>query len=202
MTDTERKLRDAETQFRLAMQNHGDEETVRSCINAVISHGRSVTLVMQAESGATGLPLRAWYDRRMAELLASPRGPLLKFFNDQRVHTIHRGVVAPQQVTTRAMEFRVNGIPTNSEPTVTFYRFEGVRDYLPRSQRWCVSPVRALPRGATQAAYRMARQARSARDPVAQRCRSSSWHGARARRVLCRAGAGDRHPESTSTRRA
>jgi hypothetical protein len=78
VTDTEKKLRDAETQFRLALQSHGDEETVRSCINAFIAHGRSVTLVMQAESGATGLPLRAWYDSRMAALLASPSAPLLR----------------------------------------------------------------------------------------------------------------------------
>jgi len=46
------KLKDAATQFGLALAHHGDEEVVRSCINVVIDHGRSVTLVMQAECGA------------------------------------------------------------------------------------------------------------------------------------------------------
>ena len=50
MTDTETKLQDAVTQFDLAA-NTDDEAMVRSCINAMIDMGRSVTLVMQNESG-------------------------------------------------------------------------------------------------------------------------------------------------------
>lgn len=49
MTDTEMKLLDAVTQFDLAA-NSDDEAMVRSCINAMIDMGRSVTLVMQKES--------------------------------------------------------------------------------------------------------------------------------------------------------
>ena len=46
MTDTETKLQDAVTQFDLAA-NTDDDAMVRSCINAMIDMGRSVTLVMQ-----------------------------------------------------------------------------------------------------------------------------------------------------------
>ncbi len=44
------------------------------------------------------------------------------------------GLKSVQQVTTKAMDFRVNGVPTSGEPSVTFYRFEEVRDYLPHDR--------------------------------------------------------------------
>lgn len=132
-TETELKLQDAETQWRLALNNNDNEEVVRSCINSVISSGRSMTFVMQTES--SGNPeLKAWYDAKMAALLASPTtGPLLKFFNDRRVHTIHRGVVPTPRVTARITEMHLNGVqvPTSPASTMSFYRFDGVHDYLP-----------------------------------------------------------------------
>lgn len=51
MTETETKLHDAEVQLDLAA-NTDDEAVVRSCINEMIAMGRSVTLVMQRESGS------------------------------------------------------------------------------------------------------------------------------------------------------
>lgn len=70
MTETELKFRDAETQLQLAFAHHGDDEIVRSCVNSVISHGRSVTFVMQVE--CSGHPqLAAWYDQQMAALQSS-----------------------------------------------------------------------------------------------------------------------------------
>jgi hypothetical protein len=67
MTDTETKLQDAVTQFDLAANTDG-EAMVRSCINAMIDMGRSVTLVMQKESGPHPA-LTQWYERRMATLM-------------------------------------------------------------------------------------------------------------------------------------
>jgi hypothetical protein len=99
MTDTETKLQDAVTQFDLAA-NADDEAMVRSCINAMIDMGRSVTLVMQKESGLYPT-LTQWYETRMAELMHSADAPLMKFFNERRVHTIHKGVVRPLRDTPR-----------------------------------------------------------------------------------------------------
>jgi hypothetical protein len=133
MTETELKFTDAATQFGLAMTHHHDEAVVRSCINAVIDHGRSVTFVMQKESGEKGCPLRDWYDDQMKSLLESSRGGLLKFFNDRRVHTTHTGVVRPQLVVAEATHVRRNGVmvPVDGTTTVKWYRFEGVREYIP-----------------------------------------------------------------------
>ena len=33
------------------------------------------------------------YEGRMSELMRSADAPLMKFFNERRVHTIHKGVV-------------------------------------------------------------------------------------------------------------
>jgi hypothetical protein len=133
MTETEMKFNDAATQFGLAMAHHHDEEVVRSCINAVIDHGRSVTFVMQSESGEAGCPLRDWYDDKMKILLASPRGGLLRFFNDRRVYTTHNGVVRPRLMLAEATHVKRNGVlvPVSGASTVKWYRFEGVREYIP-----------------------------------------------------------------------
>jgi hypothetical protein len=127
MTETELKLRDAETQLRLALQNTENEEVVRSCINSLISAARSVTFVMQRESSGNG-DLNAWYDDQIALMLASPFAPLLKFFNEKRVYSIHRGVVSPQRVTTKVTDFKMNDVAVGREPTMIFYRFENVQE--------------------------------------------------------------------------
>jgi hypothetical protein len=126
MTDTETKLHDAVTQFDLAA-NTDEEAMVRSCINAMIGMGRSVTLVMQKESGPYPA-LTQWYETRMAELMHSPDAPLMKFFNERRVHTIHKGVVRPLRDTAMVTDSTVPGVPAGA--TIIMWRFEGTAEYL------------------------------------------------------------------------
>jgi hypothetical protein len=126
MTDTETKLHDAVIQFDLAA-NTEDEAMIRSCVNAMIDMGRSVTLVMQKESGPYPT-LTQWYERRMAELMHSTDAPLMKFFNESRVHTIHKGVVRPQRHTAMVTGSTVPGIAAGA--TAIFWRFEGTAEYL------------------------------------------------------------------------
>jgi hypothetical protein len=133
-TETEMKLRDAETQCSLAVSNHGLDDTFRSCINALIAAGRSVTFVMQRESDDCP-GLTAWYEARMSGMRTSTDAPLLKFFNDARVYTIHRGVIAPQRITAQIMDLKVNGVPQpeNTGRTMFFYRFADIDEYMPGS---------------------------------------------------------------------
>lgn len=126
MTDTETKLHDAVTQFDLAA-NSDDEPMVRSCINAMIDMGRSVTLVMQKESGGSAA-LTQWYEERMAELMQSADGPLMKFFNERRVHTIHRGVVRPHRDTATVARSTLPGVAAGA--TVILWRFGGTAEYM------------------------------------------------------------------------
>ena len=126
MTDTETKLHDAVTQFDLAA-NTDDEAMVRSCINAMIDKGRSVTFVMQKESGPYPA-LTQWYEGRMTELMLSTDAPLMKFFNERRVHTIHKGVVRPQRDTAMVTSSTVPGVAAGA--TVILWRFEGTAEYL------------------------------------------------------------------------
>jgi hypothetical protein len=126
MTDTETKLQDAITQFDLAA-NTEDEAMVRSCINAMIDMGRSVTLVMQKESGPYAA-LTQWYEGRMAELMQSADAPLMKFFNERRIHTIHRGVVRPQKDTAMVTGSTVPGVAPGA--TAILWRFEGTAEFL------------------------------------------------------------------------
>ncbi len=126
MTDTETKLQDTITQFDLAA-NTEDEAMVRSCINAMIDMGRSVTLVMQKESGPYAA-LTQWYEGRMAELMQSADAPLMKFFNERRVHTIHKGVVRPQKDTAMVTGSTVPGVAPGA--TAILWRFEGTSEFL------------------------------------------------------------------------
>jgi len=126
MTDTEAKLQDAVTQFDLAA-NTDDEAMVRSCINAMIDMGRSVTLVMQNESGPYAA-LTQWYETRMAELMQSTDAPLMKFFNERRVHTIHRGVVRPLRDTAIVTGSTLPDVAPGA--TMMLWRFEGTAEYL------------------------------------------------------------------------
>jgi hypothetical protein len=93
MTETEIKLRDAKIQLDLAMLkgNVSNIEVVRSCINAFISSARSVTFTMQKESGSSEKFLK-WYGSKQKEMGSNP---LFKFFNDQRVVSIHQKSVQP-----------------------------------------------------------------------------------------------------------
>ena len=128
-TETQMKLRDAATQMKLALANRGDIEVIRSCVNSFISHARSVTFVMQSES--SGYPeLEEWYRKKQEELKTNP---LLKFFNDKRVYSIHKGVVAPALRSTTAYNITVNGIQLPGTGTVTVLQFEGVDKFIPGS---------------------------------------------------------------------
>jgi hypothetical protein len=113
-------------QFDLAA-NTDDEAQVRSCINAMIEMGRSVTFVMQKESGSHAA-LAQWYEQRMSELMQSADAPLMKFFNAGRVHTIHKGVVRPQKDTAKVIGSNVPGVTAGA--TVILWRFEGTKEYL------------------------------------------------------------------------
>lgn len=124
MTETELKLRDAEIQFRLALENTGDEDVVRSCINSMITTARSVTMVMERES-AIHDALLSWYKTRIVNLKESEHGVLLKYFNENRTYTIHKGVVTPARLTAQVTDFTKNGVPQPISPdaTMIFYRF-------------------------------------------------------------------------------
>jgi len=125
-TETLMKLRDAATQMKLALDSKSDIEVIRSCVNSFISHARSVTFVMQRES--SGYPeLEEWYLQKQEELKTNP---LLKFFNDRRVYSIHKGVVAPTIRSTPAYNITVNGIQQPGTGTMTVLQFEGVDKFI------------------------------------------------------------------------
>jgi hypothetical protein len=65
---------------------------------------RSVTMIMEKESSKKPDVL-LWYKNKM-EVLGSEL--LFKFFNNQRVHTIHRGVVQPNKVKRQASKIDMN----------------------------------------------------------------------------------------------
>lgn len=93
----------------------------------MIDMGRSVTLVMQKESGPYPA-LTQWYEKRVAALMQSTDAPLMKFFNERRVHTIHKGVVRPQRDTAIVTGSTVPGVAAGA--TVILWRFEGTAEYL------------------------------------------------------------------------
>lgn len=127
MTDTELKLRDAAAQMKLSLKHTEDVDTLRSCINAYVSHARSVTFVMQKES-SDNKELKDWYEYQMSGL---KKLPLMKFFNETRTFSIHKGVVKPTKHTTECRNIVVNGIPQPGTGTVTFWQFEGITDFIP-----------------------------------------------------------------------
>jgi hypothetical protein len=86
ISDTQLKLRDAGIQMKLALRNARDDDFFRSCVNAFISAARSVTMVMERES-ADSPALLSWYKDQTSVFA---QDPLFRFFNNQRVHTIHR----------------------------------------------------------------------------------------------------------------
>jgi hypothetical protein len=128
ITETQLKLIDAGTQMKLAVENIGNEDILRSCINAYISAARSITMLMEKES-AVYPELLAWYKAQTAEL---GKLPIMKFFNDQRVHTIHRGNVKPVSHTVPIRNMVVDG--EKLEPgtgTMTVWVFDNANEYLP-----------------------------------------------------------------------
>jgi len=127
-TDTVLKLRDAATQMKLALKHPEDDDIFRSCINSYISNARSVTFVMQKESSS--IPgLTEWYEKQMDNL---KKLPLLKFFNENRNHTIHRGVVKPNKKSAEAFNIKAGGVPVPGSAKVSYWLFEGIEKYRPK----------------------------------------------------------------------
>ena len=125
MTETEIKLEDAHIQLQLAMANLDNEDVFRSCINSFCAFARSITMVMQKETGKNA-ELLQWYKSKTAEFA---NNPLMKFFNEQRVHTIHRGNVKPK---AHSMPVRnTEGQPKADEPMMSIWVFDNVQKYLP-----------------------------------------------------------------------
>lgn len=127
-SDTVLKLRDAATQMKLALKHPEDDDVFRSCINSFISNARSVTFVMQKESSSTP-GLTEWYEEQMENL---KKLPLMKFFHENRNHTIHRGVVKPNKRTAEGSNIKVSGIPVPGTATVSYWLFEGIEKYRPK----------------------------------------------------------------------
>jgi hypothetical protein len=92
LTETELKLIDAGSQMKLALKDTSNEEIFRSCINAFLSAARSVTFVMERESSDSP-QLKSWYNNQINIL---GQTPLFRFFNSQRVYSIHKGVIQPK----------------------------------------------------------------------------------------------------------
>ncbi len=105
-TETVLKLQDAATQMRLAISNAASEEVFRSCINAYLATSRSVTMIMEKESKDFDHRLHEWYKDSIAPF---GEAPFFKFFDSQRVHSIHRGVVRPTKQVFRTVHLRLEG---------------------------------------------------------------------------------------------
>jgi hypothetical protein len=124
VTETELKLRDAENQLQLAMQNAADEDLVRSCINAFITFGRSVTMVMEGECHE--LPgLLDWYKSKTAGFKTSPEVAIWAYFAENRTYTTHSGVIKPVEVIASVTGLEINGVPQPTSPnaSMSFIRF-------------------------------------------------------------------------------
>ena len=127
MTETEIKLRDAATQMQLLLKNNSNEQIVRSCINSYISFGRSVTFVMQKESSSSP-ELLSWYKKQMDEL---QKLPIIRFFNEKRVYSVHKGVVKPNLKSTPIHDLEINGIRQSGNSFMFEWKFDGVQEYIP-----------------------------------------------------------------------
>jgi hypothetical protein len=127
MTETEMKLRDAATQMKIIIGGGKDDDTIRSCVNAYIAHARSVTFVMKKESSQHP-DLEKWYEEKSEHL---KQDPLMRFFNEKRRYTIHKGVITPQKSTYPITKIVVSGVSMPGTGTMTIYRFDGVDKYIP-----------------------------------------------------------------------
>lgn len=124
MTETEIKLQDTAIQFQLAISNMDDEAVFRSCINSFISAARSITMVMEKES-SKNTELLDWYKSKTEEFATNP---VMKFFNSQRVHTIHRGNVKPK---SQPMPVRnIEGEPGPDDSMMSIWVFDDIAEFL------------------------------------------------------------------------
>src|SRR5450759_5831535 len=113
VTDTQLKLSDAASQMNLARRHVDDEPTFRSCINSFLSAARSVTFVMQKESGGSS-ELAEWYAEQQGKLTTNP---LMRFFNDRRIHSIHVGAVKldKKHFPVAGLQEKISEVPGRGE---------------------------------------------------------------------------------------
>jgi hypothetical protein len=125
VTETEVKLRDAAIQLQLAVNNMADEDVFRSCINSFISASRSITMIMEKESSGN-TELLDWYKKNTEQFATDP---VMRFFNEQRVHSIHRGNVKPKSESIPLRNTSTQDAA--SEATVSIWVFDNAKDFLP-----------------------------------------------------------------------
>jgi hypothetical protein len=145
LTETEIKLRDAGVQMKLAVDSMNDEAVFRSCINAYIATARSVTMVMEKESAE--IPeLREWYKKQTDEL---GQLPLWKFFNNRRVHSIHKASIKLNSHSREIWDLSINGgEPSKTKGVMEWWTFDNVNDFFSNSSgnviRLCDQYFRSL----------------------------------------------------------
>jgi len=130
LTETEIKLSDAAVQMKLALDKSDSDAIFRSCINSFISSARSVTMVMEKESAP--IPeLKKWYKGEMGEL---SKLPVMKFFSDQRTHSIHRASISPIANSAPIFDLKIDGIDANSDTgQMHWWTFENANEFIPGS---------------------------------------------------------------------
>ena len=112
ITQTEIKLSDAAVQMKLALEKSDSEAVFRSCINSFISSARSVTMVMEKESAP--IPeLKKWYKNEMEQL---SQLPVMKFFKEQRTHSIHRASISPKTNSAPILILKLMATKLNPTP--------------------------------------------------------------------------------------
>jgi hypothetical protein len=89
-------------------------------------------MVMEKES-AKDLALLQWYKREMNNLGGKP---LMRFFNERRVHSIHKASVRLRSHSAPIFDLTINDEPA-SEPDpnarMEWWTFDGVNEFLPDS---------------------------------------------------------------------
>ena len=112
--------------MKLALDHIDNEDIFRSCINSYISTARSVTFVMEKESSKNP-ELKSWYKTQMAAL---GQLPLMRFFHEQRTHTIHRGIVKPNSKRIPVYNLIVNGEKKAGTAEAWAWYFPDAKNYM------------------------------------------------------------------------
>jgi hypothetical protein len=126
LTETEIKLKDASIQLQLAIDHIGNEDYFRACINSFISFTRSITMIMEKESSKNP-ELLEWYKSNTAKL---SKDPLMRFFNQQRVHTIHRGNIKPKSQSI-PIKHPLSKAETSEFPNMSIWVFDDIQKFIP-----------------------------------------------------------------------
>jgi hypothetical protein len=84
---------------------------------------------MQRESAEHPM-LKEWYEERQKELIVDP---LMRFFNEKRTYSIHRGVITPKKTVLPIYNLKIGNVLQPRNATMTIIAFDGVKEYLPQS---------------------------------------------------------------------